>query len=36
METLIRAPVTADSVLTALRAALEFDPAAVANLRRIA
>lgn len=36
METLIRAPVTADSILTALRAALEFDPAAVANLRRIA
>ncbi len=36
METLVRAPVTADALLTALRSALESDPAAVSNLRRIA
>ncbi len=36
METLVRAPVTAESLLTALRSALESDPAAVSNLRRIA
>ena len=36
METLVRAPVTADALLTALRSALEADPAAVSNLRKIA
>ncbi len=36
METLVRAPVTADALLAALRSALEADPAAVSNLRKIA
>lgn len=36
METLVRSPATADALLTALRSALEADPAAVSNLRRIA
>ena len=36
METLVRAPVTADGLLSALRCALEADPTAVSNLRRIA
>jgi CheY-like chemotaxis protein len=36
LETLLRAPVTADSLLDALRAALDSDPAAVATLRKIA
>lgn len=36
VETLLRSPVTAESLLEALRAAVESDPAAVATLRRIA
>ncbi len=36
IETLLRAPVTADSLLDALHAALDSDPAAVATLRKIA
>lgn len=36
VETLLRAPVTADSLLEALREALDSDPAAVATLRKIA